>query len=231
MTPRNIAFLADMLGLNAVALTDHNSCKNAAAFFKAAEKTDIIPIAGMELNTQEEIHTLCLFPELRAALAFDDEVVYPSLMRFKNREDKNGKQLVMDENDDITGREPLWLAPATPIPLYSLAEKVKAYGGIMVPAHINRLSWGVISVLGDVPGDCGFDCVEVRGKEAVENLKARYPYLNECRIIHNSDAHKLDGISLPVNFIETEEKSAKGVIAALSKAAGGGRRAADGGRL
>jgi PHP family Zn ribbon phosphoesterase len=216
MTPRSVALLADMLGLDAVALTDHNSCKNAPAFFKAAEGTNVIPIAGMELNTQEEIHTLCLFPEIEAAARFDSEVVYPALMQLQNDEQKNGGQLITDAEDNIVGKEPVWLAAASSIPLYSLAEKVKAYGGIIVPAHINRASWGVISVLGGVPDDCGYNCVEIRGKEATENLKAQYPYLEKCRIIHNSDAHKLEGISLPVNFIEVRERSAKGVIDALS---------------
>jgi len=216
-TPRSIALLADLVGLDVVALTDHNSCKNIPAFFNAVKKTSLIPIAGLEVNTAEEIHTLCLFPELEAALQFDKDVVCPALMQIQNREDKNGNQFIMDEEDNITATEPLWLGPATSIPFYAIAEKVKPYGGIIIPAHINRESWGLISVLGDVPDDCGFNCAELRGNADEDELCAKYSYLNQCNIIRNSDAHHLENISLPVNFIEVEEKSAKGVIEALSK--------------
>ena len=50
MTPANIAGMAALQGLNLVALTDHNSCKNCPAFFEAAKKQGIIPVAGMELT-------------------------------------------------------------------------------------------------------------------------------------------------------------------------------------
>ena len=60
-TPNNIAGMATLCGLNIVALTDHNSCKNCPAFFAAAKKYGIIPIAGMELTTSEDIHIVCLF--------------------------------------------------------------------------------------------------------------------------------------------------------------------------
>lgn len=36
MTPANIAGMAALKGLDAVALTDHNSCKNCPAFLAAA---------------------------------------------------------------------------------------------------------------------------------------------------------------------------------------------------
>jgi len=215
-TPRSVALLGEMLGLNVVALTDHNSCLNLPAFFKAAAETEIIPIAGMELNTAEEIHVLCLFPDLENALAFDNEIVRPELAQIKNKPNINGNQLIMDSNDDVVGEESLWLNIATKIPIYELAEKVSRYGGIIVPAHINRASWGVISVLGDVPADCGYNSVEVLGGfSAAEDLKSKYNYLNHCNIIHDSDAHSLDNINPPVNFIEAAERTAKGVIDAL----------------
>ncbi|MCL2633418.1 MAG: PHP domain-containing protein [Oscillospiraceae bacterium] len=221
MTPRSIALLANMVGLDVVAVTDHNTCKNVPAFFKAAEQTNIIAIAGLELNTAEEIHTLCLFEELQAALEFEQEVVLPNRMNIRHKENM-GNQFIMDENDNIIGKDSIWLAPATMLPLYELSEKVNKYGGAIIPAHINRESWGLLSVLGDVPDDYGYGSVEIRKKDCrqgyegeIEDLKKKYPYLNKCRIIHNSDAHRLEDISLPVNFIEIEQKSAKNVIKCL----------------
>ena len=49
-TPNNIAGMAAVSGIDILALTDHNTCKNCPAFFEAAERYGIIPIAGMELT-------------------------------------------------------------------------------------------------------------------------------------------------------------------------------------
>ncbi|MBR6360619.1 MAG: PHP domain-containing protein, partial [Clostridia bacterium] len=58
-TPNNIAGMASLCGLNIIALTDHNSCRNCPAFFEAAKRYSITPVAGMELTTSEDIHVIC----------------------------------------------------------------------------------------------------------------------------------------------------------------------------
>ena len=55
-TPASLAGMAAVIGLDIVALTDHNTARNCPAFFDAAEEVGIIPIAGMELTTAEDIH-------------------------------------------------------------------------------------------------------------------------------------------------------------------------------
>ena len=86
MTPNNIAGMGVLNGLNIMALTDHNTSKNCPAFFKAAKKNGIIPIAGMELTTAEDIHIVCLFPELEAAMEFDNTVDLHRI-KYPNRTD------------------------------------------------------------------------------------------------------------------------------------------------
>lgn len=214
-TPSSIAQLGSILELNAVALTDHNTCKNCPAFFETAKQLDIVPIAGMELTTAEEIHVLCLFPELENAMAFDKEVEkhLPPIM---NNPAIYGNQNIVDAQNNILGTFDKLLINATDIDLYLLSDFIRPYSGIIVPAHIDRTSFSLISALGFVPDENGFDCVEIRYKEAVENLKATHQYLNVCRIIHDSDAHRLEDMSLPVNMLNIEEKTAKGVLKALS---------------
>ena len=215
-TPANIAGLAGILGLDAIALTDHNSCKNCPAFFKAAAEYDFIPIAGMELTTEEEIHVLCLFPELEHAMDFDG-FVGQHLPPIKNKTSVFGNQIIMDENDNVIGEFEYCLLNAVSISLYSLAGEVKKRSGIIIPAHIERHAFSIISSLGFVPDDCGFDCAEIRSKQAVENLKDEYEYLRKCKIIHNSDAHILEDMSLPENSVIVSERSAAGVLEALSE--------------
>ena len=64
MTPDSIAGMGELNGLDIMALTDHNTLKNCPAFFKAAYRHGIIPVAGTELTTAEDIHAVCLFATL-----------------------------------------------------------------------------------------------------------------------------------------------------------------------
>lgn len=61
MTPATIAGMAKIIGLDLIALTDHNSCKNCPAIQKAAECVRNSFSAWMELTTAEEVHVLMLF--------------------------------------------------------------------------------------------------------------------------------------------------------------------------
>ena len=64
MTPDSIAGMGELNKLDIMALTDHNTLKNCPAFFKAADRHGIIPVAGAELTTAEDIHVVCLFATL-----------------------------------------------------------------------------------------------------------------------------------------------------------------------
>ena len=69
MTPPNIANMAALLGLDLIAVTDHNSCRNAGAVMEAARMLGLPlrVLPGMEVTTAEEVHVVCLVPELAAA--------------------------------------------------------------------------------------------------------------------------------------------------------------------
>ena len=112
-TPNNLAGMAFLNGVRIMALTDHNSSRNCPAFFEAARRYGIVPIAGMELTTSEDIHAVCLFETLEDALAFNDEVD-TRRVRVKNRADIFGEQLILDT---LTARqtEPLrfWVTSHT----------------------------------------------------------------------------------------------------------------------
>ena len=49
MTPENIAGMAKIIGLDLIALTDHNSCKNCPAVAIAAREYGLLFLPGMEL--------------------------------------------------------------------------------------------------------------------------------------------------------------------------------------
>ena len=75
MTPYNMANMAALAGYQIIALSDHNTTKNCPAIIKAAEAAGIVAIPAMELTTMEEVHVLCLLPDLTAARELD-AIVY-----------------------------------------------------------------------------------------------------------------------------------------------------------
>ena len=205
MTPNNIAGMATLKGLQIVALTDHNSCKNCPAFFEACRRQGIIPVAGMELSTAEDIHLVCLFEELDDAMRFDAEIS-SHLMDIKNRPEIFGDQLVLDGDDEVKGTEDKLLISATDLYIADAIELAKSFGAHVRPAHIDRESNGIISILGDIPLEYGFDCLEFNKLENVALLKEKYPIINNALLVVSSDAHHLWDISEAENYFSLDDE-------------------------
>lgn len=205
MTVNNIAGMAALNGLNIVALTDHNTAKNCPAFFKAAKRNGIIPVAGMELTTAEDIHLVCLFEKLEDALRFD-EFVDSHRIRIPNRTDIFGNQFILDENDNIIGSDEFLLSNATDITVEQAPVFVEECGGICYPAHVDREANGAIAVLGDFPDYEGFRCCGFHNGDKIEEYKEKYPSIGSRKCLVSSDAHYLWDIRDKENFIMLEDE-------------------------
>ena len=205
MTPNNIAGMAALKGLQIVALTDHNSCKNCPAFFEACKRQGIIAIAGMELSTAEDIHLVCLFERLEDAMRFD-LVVHEHLVKIPNKPLIFGEQLILDGDDEQIGAEERLLISATDLWMTDAINLAKSYGAHVHPAHIDRESNGIISVLGDIPEEYGFKCVEYNGADRIDEIKSRYSVAKKSKHIVSSDAHHLWDINEAEHFIELDDE-------------------------
>lgn len=201
-TPDSIAGMGELNGLALMALTDHNTCKNCPAFFAAAKRHGILPIAGMELTTAEEIHLVCLFETLEAAMDFD-RFVDSCRVKIKNRADIFGNQLIVNENDEQIGTEEFLLSNATAISLEEAPEAVKRFGGVCYPAHVDREANGIIAVLGSFPPTPAFPLIEVHDGTRRAEFAERCGK-TEDRVIVSSDAHYLWDISEAREFFELE---------------------------
>lgn len=214
MTPSNIVGMASLIGLDVIAVTDHNSCKNCPAVMEAAKNTGITVLPGMELCTSEEVHVLCLFETLEAAMNFDN-YVDAHLIPMPNNEEIFGHQYIYDSNDRIIGNYKNLLINATDISFDNVYELTASYQGIMIPAHIDKDSTSLLSNLGFIPPDSRFTCAEVKNIERLGGLQKVHPYLNHCRIITNSDAHYLEHIHEAIYRIHTPSREAKDIIKSL----------------
>lgn len=190
MTPSNIAGMATIAGVQIVALTDHNTVKNCPAFFKAAKKQGIIPVAGMELTTSEDIHVVCLFERLEEAMEFGCEIEKHRIL-IKNRTDIFGDQLIVDEDDNVIGTDEYLLSNATDISYDVVPEIVSRFNGVCYPAHIDRQTNGVIYTLGTLPHKPHFNCVEFHDKEKYEEISKEHSAVIGKLSIVSSDAHFL----------------------------------------
>lgn len=190
MTPANIAGMAALNGLRIVALTDHNSAANCPPFFAHAARLGLIPVGGMELTTAEDIHAVCLFPDLDGTMAFD-AFVAKRRCSIPNRADIFGHQYLTDEEDAVCGEIEELLIPATDLSLAEAHDEVTRRGGVLYPAHIDRTSNGILAVLGTFPPTPLFTAYELHDGGRADALTASHPLLSELVRTVSSDAHHL----------------------------------------
>ncbi len=190
MTPNNIAGVCALAGLHIAALTDHNSTRNCPAFFAAAKRQGIIPVAGMELTTAEDIHVVCLFEHLEDAMAFG-EAVETYRIRIPNRVDIFGDQIIMNAEDEPIGIEADLLPNATGLSLEEVPPLVSAHDGVCLPAHIDREANGIIATLGTFPESPHFVSAELHDFERSDAYREKYPVLRDMLLLGGSDAHYL----------------------------------------
>ena len=165
----------------------------------------MVAVGGMELTTSEDIHVVCLFPELDDAMSFDKEIE-GHLASIENRSDIFGNQIILDGEDEVLGEEKRLLISATDLWLSDALEIVRRHNGYVYPAHINRESNGIVAILGDIPEEYGFRCFEFNGKDDITKYKDRFNFISNEKILVCSDAHHLWDISEAENYLLIDDE-------------------------
>lgn len=198
MTPWNMVGMAKIKGLDVIAITDHNCALNAEDVMAAGAEYGVAVIPGMEITTREEVHMLAYFDTLQSAMAAGEEV-YRHLPEIPNRPELFGNQLIMRNGDTPSGTVEKLLINATDLSVDDTCALVRRYGGIPLPAHINRGSNGMIGALGLMPFLPEYPVVEVyRGVPCPA-------YATKGRtVLHSSDAHRLEDIQERVFELDCE---------------------------
>lgn len=204
MTPNNIVNMAKLNGLDAIAVSDHNSVKNVPAVCEAGKRIGLTVIPAMEVETEEGVHILTLYPSIETAKEVAD-AVYDKLPDIENRPEIFGRQLIMDSEDNITGIEKKLLISPASISINSLFDMVTSVGGLFIPAHIDRHSYSILTVLGFMPEDLNIKTIEISKNttDITAYLESR-PELKKYKILRNSDAHYLENISMGDAFLDFE---------------------------
>ena len=209
MAPLALMQRAAECGIQWLAITDHNSMANCPAYAEAAKRAGIYFTWGVEIQSSEEIHILAYFDSPDNAQAFDIEL-YNSLLPINNDPDYFGDQVVIDENENIIRMEQRALINSSLWDISQVAERISAYGGYAVPAHIDASVNSIISQLGFMPAEPAF---EVFGITA--DWISQQPYFANRSLLRASDAHYLTDLGSGYSMLLLE----KPCVAELKKAA------------
>ena len=191
MIPPLIVQEALARGINLIAITDHNASANVGAVQKAAIGADLTVLPGMELQTREEVHLLCLFDTL-AQVERWQAVVDARMPPLENNIDYFGEQFVVDETGAFIRRETQLLLTSANLSLEEAVESVLKLGGLAIPAHVNRPAFSLIANLGFVPAQVPFEALEISRHVSPAQAREKFPQLKSFPLLQNGDVHRLD---------------------------------------
>jgi 3',5'-nucleoside bisphosphate phosphatase len=189
MIPPLIVQEALARGIRLIAITDHNATGNIRAVMEAAKGTDLTVLPGMELQTREEVHLLCLFETIEQAETWQ-KVVDKILPDRSNNPEFFGEQFIVDASGGFIRREERLLIVSADIELDEAAAQVQALGGFAIPAHVDRKAFSLIANLGLIPP--GFEALEISRHLKPDEATTRYPQLRGYPLIQSGDVHRLD---------------------------------------
>jgi PHP family Zn ribbon phosphoesterase len=193
MIPSLIVESATEQGIGLIAITDHNASANIEAVQAAARGADLVVLPGMELQTVEEVHVLCLFDQLDQIRAFQ-KMVDAALPDLPNNIEFFGEQFVVDETGEFVRREERLLLTSTNLSIRAVWERVTALSGLLIPAHVNRKANGLLPMLGFIPTDTPIEILEISTHITPAQAVITYPQLKGFPLVQDGDAHFLEDI-------------------------------------
>lgn len=178
-------------GIQIIAITDHNASANVAAVQKAALGTGLTVLPGMEVQAHEDVHLLCLFEQLEQLETWQTEVD-AALPGLQNRADFLGEQFVVDETGEFVRNEERMLLVSTKLSVEQVFDKVRGLGGLVIPAHAERSTFGLLPTLGLISTSWGVEAFEISRHTTPEKARKTFPALEPYPILQSGDVHRLD---------------------------------------
>jgi PHP family Zn ribbon phosphoesterase len=218
MYPQNIIRQAKINDLDIVGICDHNSAENVLAAKKIGQEEDVAVIGGIEATSQEEVHILALFEDNKELFEFQ-KIIYNKLSGV-NDEKVFGKQLVINENNEVVSLNNRLLIGATSLSLQEIVQSINSLGGLTIASHIDRESYSIIAQLGFIPEGLLLDALELspnyKWKMDYIDGKQINPELYGFSLVTFSDAHFLRDIGKSFTIFIMEKASIEEIKKALS---------------
>jgi PHP family Zn ribbon phosphoesterase len=194
MSPHAIVEKAHHADLNIIAICDHNSCENVAPTQKISltDKHKLVVLAGIEIASKEEVHTLGLFDKEEEALKVQ-EVVYGNLPG-ENDEETFGHQVVVNEKEEVVRFNKRLLIGATTLSLKEIVDLIHSFNGLAIASHVDREAYSIVGQLGFIPQGLPLDALELSPRIGIKEAKRQFPQCGDYPIVTFSDAHSLNDI-------------------------------------
>lgn len=190
MIPPLIVRRAMELRLDWIAVTDHHSAGNVRAVQVAAAGTGLTVTAGLEVESREEVHLVCLFDTAEQAEAWAT-IVGQHLPPRPNDERFFGAQYVVDESGAHVRTEGRLLLTSTDLSVEEIVRGAAELGGLAIPAHVDRPANSLLYNLGFVPPGLDVAGLEISRWETGAGFRRAHPELAQYGLICSGDAHRL----------------------------------------
>ncbi|MGE5374562.1 MAG: PHP domain-containing protein [Bacteroidota bacterium] len=177
--------------IDLIAITDHNASANVGAVQKAAEGTKLTVLPGMEVQSREDVHLLTIF-EGTDSLHTWQRQVDQALPEKSNNPSFFGEQFVVDETGELIRSEPRLLLTSTHFSIDEIFIRVNALGGMVIPAHVERTSYGLLPTLGLISEKWKLPALEISRLTSPERAIRAFPVLQDYPLIQSGDVHRLD---------------------------------------
>jgi len=218
MIPPLIVSQALALGIQLIAITDHNASANVKSVMDAAAQTGLTVLPGIELQTREEVHSLCIFDTLEQLQTFQD-LVDSTLPALKNQPDFFGPQYVVDATGEFIREENRLLLTSSSLSLDEACARVLALDGLFIPAHVNRKANGLLANLGFIPSNLPVSAIELSRHINPRQALQQFPQLKLYPLIQSGDVHRLEEFLAP-NFLTVETPTVNEIRLALNHQSG-----------
>lgn len=191
MIPPLIVQAALEKNIDIIAITDHNASANVRAVQKAAQGTGLTVLAGMEVQSREDVHLLTLFENIETLDAWQQQVDR-ALPDLPNDTDFFGEQFIVDETGEFIKGESRLLLNSTDFSIDEIIERVHTLGGIIIPAHVERKSYGLFPSLGLISDEWHLLALEISRHTSPAQAATTFPALRKYPLIQSGDVHRLE---------------------------------------
>ena len=215
MHPMALVQKALEANLDMIAVCDHNSSANVPYVINAARTSQLKILPGMEITTSEEVHLLAIFDSLSNLTSLQN--IIDQHLPGENDEERFGVQAIVNENGEVEGINNQLLIGATDLSLDTLIGYIHQFDGLAIAAHIDRESFSVLSQLGFIDDNAGFDALEITHLTGFDQARIKYQELCKYSFIVSSDSHFIKDLGQDFTRFYLEEPSFAELKMALKK--------------
>lgn len=201
MSPDQLLATAKRKELDIIAITDHNSTLNCKVVREIAADFGIVVLNGCEVNSQEDVHALCLFEDDHTRDEFQ-KFIDSYLPQIPNKPDYYGYQPVVDRDNQIITEIPWYLGNGLPVSLEEIADFTHYLNGLFIPAHIDRPINSLFSQLGFLPKELKIDGMQLTRYADEKHIRKLYDIHSDISLIKASDAHYQEDIGTACSIFE-----------------------------